>query len=117
MSFKRATLAYGDTPQPVTPYQKAAQVWDQRIGSSRAQAHNWRLMALGSLALALVLAAFLLMSGSNSNSRWTCSRSWIGCVFQWSVRTPRRQTESRSARSGRVISRRPGPTSRQIDTG
>ena len=51
MTFKRTTLHYGTTPQPVTPYQKAAQVWDERIGSSRAQAHNWRLMALGSLVI------------------------------------------------------------------
>ena len=49
MRFKRAGLRYGETPEPVTPYQKAAQVWDERIGSSRVQAHNWRLMALGSL--------------------------------------------------------------------
>jgi type IV secretion system protein TrbF len=68
MSFKRATLAYGETPQPVTPYQKAAQVWDQRIGSSRAQAHNWRLMALGSLALALLLAAILLVIGRGAST-------------------------------------------------
>ena len=60
MSFKRARLRYGDTPEPVTPYQKAAQVWDERIGSARVQAHNWRLMALGSLALSLVLATILL---------------------------------------------------------
>jgi len=60
MSFKRAQLAYGDTPQPITPYQKAAQVWDERIGSARVQAHNWRLMALGSLAVALMLATSLL---------------------------------------------------------
>jgi type IV secretion system protein VirB5 len=68
MSFKRATLTYGETPQPTTPYQKAAQVWDQRIGSSRVQAHNWRLMALGSLALALVLAAILLVAGRESST-------------------------------------------------
>jgi type IV secretion system protein TrbF len=68
MSFKRATLAYGDSPEPETPYQKAAQVWDQRIGSSRAQAYNWRLMALGSLALALVLAAFLLVIGRGAST-------------------------------------------------
>ena len=48
MTFKRAGLRYGETPEPVTPYQKAAQVWDERIGSARVQAHNWRLMALGS---------------------------------------------------------------------
>ena len=44
-----STLRYSETPEPVTAYQKAAQVWDGRIGSARAQAHNWRLMALGSL--------------------------------------------------------------------
>jgi type IV secretion system protein TrbF len=32
MTFKRSTLRYGETPEPVTPYQKAAQVWDERIG-------------------------------------------------------------------------------------
>jgi type IV secretion system protein TrbF len=66
MSFKRTGLTYGDTPEPVTPYQKAAQVWDERIGSARAQAHNWRLMALGSLLLALLLAAILLWLGRSS---------------------------------------------------
>jgi len=63
MTFKRTTLHYGTTPQPVTPYQKAAQVWDERIGSSRAQAHNWRLMALGSLVISLILAVILLYIG------------------------------------------------------
>jgi type IV secretion system protein VirB5 len=60
MTFRRATLRYGITPEPVTPYQKAAQVWDERIGSSRVQARNWRLMALGSLVLSLIMAAILL---------------------------------------------------------
>ena len=66
MSFKRPTLRYGDTPDPVTPYQKAAQVWDERLGAARVQAHNWRLMALGSLALSLLLAALLLWLGRSA---------------------------------------------------
>ncbi len=41
--FKRPSLRYGKTPEPDTPYQKAAQVWDERIGSARVQAKNWRL--------------------------------------------------------------------------
>ena len=49
MIFKRAIQRYGQTPEPVTPYQKAAQLWDERIGSARVQAKNWRLMAFGSL--------------------------------------------------------------------
>jgi type IV secretion system protein VirB5 len=68
MSFKRSTLRYGETPEPVTPYQKAAQVWDERIGSARVQAHNWRLMALGSLALSLILAAILLWIGRSGST-------------------------------------------------
>ncbi len=68
MTFKRASLSYGDTPQPVTPYQRAAQVWDERIGSARVQAHNWRLMALGSLGLALLLATLLLWLGRASSA-------------------------------------------------
>ena len=51
MRFRRAVQRYGTTPEPVTPYQKAAQVWDERIGSARVQARNWRLMALGGLML------------------------------------------------------------------
>ena len=38
--FKRPSVHYGRTPAPVTPYQKAAQVWDDRIGSARVQAKN-----------------------------------------------------------------------------
>lgn len=60
MRFKRSTLRYGDTPQPVTPYQKAAQVWDERIGSARVQARNWRLVAVACLAISLLLAAAVL---------------------------------------------------------
>jgi type IV secretion system protein TrbF len=51
MKFKRSQLHYGQTEAPVTPYQKAAQVWDERLGSARVQARNWRLMAFGCLGL------------------------------------------------------------------
>jgi type IV secretion system protein TrbF len=51
MLFKRSHLHYGLTESPVTPYQKAAQVWDERIGSARVQARNWRLLAFGCLGL------------------------------------------------------------------
>ncbi|EER61620.1 conjugal transfer protein [Acidovorax delafieldii 2AN] len=35
MRFKRPQVRYADTPQPATPYQSAALVWDERIGSAR----------------------------------------------------------------------------------
>jgi type IV secretion system protein VirB5 len=60
MRFRRASVRYSETPQPVTPYQKAAQVWDERMGSARVQARNWRLMAFGCLALALFVVGGLL---------------------------------------------------------
>ncbi|MBN0287472.1 conjugal transfer protein TrbF, partial [Pseudomonas aeruginosa] len=44
MRFKKPQVRYADTPQPATPYQAAGQVWDDRIGSPRVQAKNWRLM-------------------------------------------------------------------------
>ena len=56
MKFKRTLQRYGKTPEPVTPYQKAAHLWDERIGSSRVQARNWRLMAFGCLMLSAGLA-------------------------------------------------------------
>ncbi|VTU37475.1 conjugal transfer protein TrbF [Variovorax sp. PBS-H4] len=66
MRFKRPQVRYSNTPEPVTPYQAAAQVWDQRIGSARVQAKNWRLMALGCLSLALLMAGGLVWRSAQS---------------------------------------------------
>ena len=66
MRFKRPQVRYSDTPLPATPYQAAAQVWDQRMGSSLAQAKNWRLMAFGCLSLALLMAGGLVWRSAQS---------------------------------------------------
>ena len=66
MFFKRTLQRYGATPEPVTPYQRAAQEWDDRIGSARVQARNWRLMAFASLTLATGLAAALAWQSTQS---------------------------------------------------
>ena len=71
--FKRSTTHYGKLPEPETPYQKAAQVWDERIGSARVQARNWRIMAFGSLILSAGFAASLV---------WQSAR---GTVVPWIV--------------------------------
>lgn len=71
--FKRPGTHFGKTPEPVTPYQKAAQIWDERIGSARVQARNWRLMAFGSLILSGAFAAALV---------WQSAR---GTVVPWVV--------------------------------
>ena len=65
--FKRPSVHYGRTPAAVTPYQKAAQVWDERIGSARVQARNWRLMAFGSLILSTGLAAGLVRQSTQAS--------------------------------------------------
>ena len=75
--FKRSAVHYGRTPEPVTPYQKAAQVWDERIGAARVQAKNWRLMAFACLAIATGFAGALT---------W---QSALGTVTPWVVEVDR----------------------------
>lgn len=66
MVFRRPMQRYGTTPGPVTPYQKAAQLWDERIGSARAQARNWRLMAFGCFAMSACLSGALIWQSLQS---------------------------------------------------
>lgn len=66
MVFKRPMQRYGRTPEPATPYQRAGQMWDERIGSARIQAKNWRLMAFGSLILSAGLASGMTWQASQS---------------------------------------------------
>ncbi|OYY77767.1 MAG: conjugal transfer protein TrbF [Sphingomonas sp. 28-62-20] len=62
--FSRSSIRYGRTPEPETPYQRAAQAWDDRIGSARVQARNWRLAFFGTLALSSGLTAGLIWQGA-----------------------------------------------------
>lgn len=75
--FRRPTVRYGRTPEPETPYQRAQQAWDERIGSARVQARSWRLMAFGSLALSAGLAGGLV---------WQSAR---GTIIPWVVEVDR----------------------------
>lgn len=47
----------GRTPEAETPYRKAQEMWDRRMGSSLAQARTWRLTAFAALGLAGLLGA------------------------------------------------------------
>ena len=71
--FRRSTVRYGVTPEPETPYQRAGQLWDERIGSARVQAKNWRFAFFGMLALSGGLAGGLV---------WQSAR---GTVTPWVV--------------------------------
>lgn len=66
MKFRRALQRYGRTPEPETSYQRAGQLWDERIGSARAQAKNWRLMAFGGLFLTTGLSGALVWQSMQS---------------------------------------------------
>lgn len=71
--FRRSSNHYGKAPAPVTPYQRAAQVWDDRIGSARVQAKNWRVAFFGCLILSGGLAGGLV---------WQSAR---GTITPWVV--------------------------------
>ena len=73
MIFKRPSVRYGSTPEAETPYQRAGQIWDERIGSARVQAKNWRLAFFGTLTLSGGLAAGLI---------WQATR---GTITPWVV--------------------------------
>ncbi len=75
--FRRPSIRYGTSPEPVTPYQRAAQVWDDRIGSARVQAKNWRLAFFGCPALPGGLAGGLV---------WQSAR---GTITPWVVEVDR----------------------------
>jgi type IV secretion system protein VirB5 len=71
--FRRPTVRYGTTPIAETPYQKAGQIWDERIGSARVQAKNWRLAFFAALVMSGGLATGLV---------WQSAR---GTITPWVV--------------------------------
>src|ERR1700723_1001548 len=64
--FRRPNIRYGKTAEPETPYQRAGQVWDERIGSARVQAKNWRLAFFAALALSGGLGGGLVWQSARS---------------------------------------------------
>jgi type IV secretion system protein TrbF len=75
--FRRPSIRYGKTPEPDTPYSRAAQVWDGRIGSARVQARSWRYAFFGALGLATCLTAGLIWQGAR------------GTIVPWVVQVDR----------------------------
>jgi type IV secretion system protein VirB5 len=56
--FRRPAQSFAPAP-PDTPYRRAQQEWDARMGSAVLSARAWRAIAFGSLALAAVMALSL----------------------------------------------------------
>lgn len=75
--FRRPSIRYGKTPEPETPYQRAAQIWDDRIGSARVQARSWRNAFFGALGLSTCLTAGIIWQGAR------------GTIVPWVVQVDR----------------------------
>src|SRR3546814_20279428 len=103
MAFRRSATHYGDTSAAVTPYQKAAQAWDDRIGSSRVQAKNWRTAAFLSLGMSLAMAGGLVwQAGRSTITPWVVEVDKSGQVRaigeaaeNWNPTDAQRSEESR----------------------
>jgi type IV secretion system protein TrbF len=67
MLFRRASVRYGRTPPSETPFHKASQVWDERIGSARVQARNWRMLAFGNLFLSATLVGVIIFQAARGS--------------------------------------------------
>jgi type IV secretion system protein VirB5 len=79
--FRRSSARFGATPILETPYQRAGQAWDERIGSARAQARNWRLMAFASCVLSAGLAAGLVWQGARGTiTPWVVEVDRLGAA-------------------------------------
>lgn len=68
MRFSRSPQRYGLTPAPETPYQRAGQLWDSRMGSALAQAYGWRLAFFGCL---------IVLGGSVAGNVWQSLQSRV----------------------------------------
>ena len=77
LMLKRPSTHYSKAREPETPYQRAAQIWDERIGAARVQARNWRLMAFGSLILSAGFATALIVQSAR------------GTIVPWVVQVDR----------------------------
>jgi type IV secretion system protein VirB5 len=72
-------VRYGTTPAPETPYQKAGQVWDERIGSARVQSKNWRIAFFAMLVLNGGFASGLVwQSAHGSITPWVVEVDKLG---------------------------------------
>jgi type IV secretion system protein VirB5 len=66
-AFRAPTKSYAAAP-PDTPYQRARQEWDARMGSAVLSARAWRMTAFGAMALLGVSVAALTMVALNQRT-------------------------------------------------
>lgn len=64
--LNQPTQNYQPEGEAVNPYLAAKAEWDNRIGSARVQAFNWRIFALASMILSVILACGLIYQSTKS---------------------------------------------------
>lgn len=67
MKWKRSRSKFGNTPVPETPYLKAKQVVDNRLGSALVRGKNWRMAFFGQTALCALLAGGFIWQGAQAS--------------------------------------------------
>ena len=65
--FKQPITNFKPDTGPITPYQRAKQEWDARIGNAVVQASNWRYAMFGSLLLSIFLIFGLIYQSSKAS--------------------------------------------------
>lgn len=67
LKWKRSQSKYGETPVPETPYQKAKQEVDNRLGSALVRGKNWRMACFGSFGLSFLLAGGMIYQSAQAS--------------------------------------------------
>ena len=81
MKWKRASNRFGKTPVPVTPYQKAGQIEDRRLGRANARGNRWCLAFCGAMGLAaLSTSGLIYQSAQASIVPWVVEVDETGAV-------------------------------------
>ena len=81
MKWKRASNRFGKTPVPVTPYQKAGQIEDRRLGRANARGNRWCLAFCAAMGLAaLSTSGLIYQSAQASIVPWVVEVDETGAV-------------------------------------
>jgi type IV secretion system protein VirB5 len=65
-ALRRNSIRVRSSPELITTYQRAAQVWAEQLGAVRTQAMNWRLAALGSTSICALLGLACAISAGRA---------------------------------------------------
>ncbi len=66
MKWKRSQSKYGKTPVPETPYQRAGQKEDRRLGRANARGNRWCLAFFGAMGLAALSTSGLIYQSAQA---------------------------------------------------